>query len=130
MATLIDSEAQFAQRALDLRFSEDLKRSFKRNGLTTFGTYANAHGQPGQQIVDENFEAWFTTNVLQGASLADIASAKRLLFESQTMVLASLQDQVHLDDSSSIKKVPSAERDAKMAVIRKKLSGLLRDSLS
>ena len=77
MATLIDSEAQFAQRTLDLRFSEDLKRSFRRNGLTTFGTYAYAHGQPGQQIVDDSFEAWFTTNVLQGASLADIAGAKK-----------------------------------------------------
>ena len=83
MASLLDSEAQFLQRQLDLRFSEDLKRSLRRNNLVTFGNFAYSHGQPGQQIVDENFETWFTTNVLQGASIADIAGAKRLLFESQ-----------------------------------------------
>ena len=125
MASLLDSEAQFLQRQLDLRFSEDLKRSLRRNNLVTFGNFAYSHGQPGQQINDESFETWFTTNVLQGASIADIAGAKRLLFESQTMVLAHLQNQVQLPDTSSVKKVPAAERDSKMAIIRRKLTGLL-----
>lgn len=125
MSTLLDSEAQFLQRTLDLKFSDDLRRSLKRNNLDTFGTFAYAHGQPGQNIGDE-FEAWFTTNVLPNASLSDIAGAKRLLFESQTLVLAHLQDQVHLSDpSSTIKKVPTAERESKMALLKKRLTGLL-----
>ena len=125
MSTLLDSEAQFLQRTLDLKFSDDSRRSLKRNNLDTFGTFAYAHGQPGQNIGDE-FEAWFTTNVLPNASLSDIAGAKRLLFESQTLVLAHLQDQVHLSDpSSTIKKVPTAERESKMALLKKRLTGLL-----
>ena len=92
MTSLLDSEAQFLQRTIDLKFSEELRRSLKRNSLLTFGTYAYAHGQPGQNINDESFENnWFTTNVMQGASIADIAGAKRLLFESQTLVLSNLQ---------------------------------------
>ena len=41
------------------------------------------------------------------------------------MVLAHLQNQVQLPDTSSVKKVPAAERDSKMAIIRRKLTGLL-----
>ena len=125
MATLLDSEAQFIQRTLDLKLSEELKRSFKTANVQTFGTLAYAHGQPGQNIVDSAFETWLSTNILTGASVADIAGAKRLLFESQTMVLAALQDSVSAPDSSSIKKVPHAERETKMRQLKKQLTGLL-----
>ena len=92
MASLLDSEAQFVQRTSDLRLSDELKRSLKRAGLQTFGTFAYAHGQPGQNIVDDAFETWVTGQLLTGATIADIAGAKRLLFESQAIVLASLQE--------------------------------------
>jgi hypothetical protein len=125
MASLLDSEAQFVQRTIDLKLSEELKRSLKRSGLQTFGTFAYAHGQPGQNIADEAFETWVTGQLLTGATIADIAGAKRLLFESQTIVLASLQDQVNAADASSIKKVPVAERETKMRAIKQRLTGLL-----
>ena len=125
MASLLDSEAQFVQRTIDLRLSDELKRSLKRAGLQTFGTFAYAHGQPGQNIVDDAFETWVTGQLLTGATIADIAGAKRLLFESQTIVLASLQDQVNASDASAIKRVPVAERESKMRAIKQKLTGLL-----
>ena len=125
MASLLDSEAQFIQRTIDLKLSEELKRSLNRAGLQTFRTFAYAHGQPGQNISDEGFETWVTGQLLTGATLADIAGAKRLLFESQTMVLASLQEQVNAPDASSIKKVPVVERETKMKAIKKRLTGLL-----
>jgi hypothetical protein len=125
MASLLDSEAQFIQRTLDLKLSDELKRSLRGANLQTFGTLAYAHGQPGQNIVDSAFESWLTSNILTGASVADIAGAKRLLFESQTMVLAALQDSVNTPDSTSIKKVPNAERETKMRLLKNKLNGLL-----
>ena len=125
MASLLDSEAQFIQRTIDLKLSEELKRSLKRTGLQTFGTFAYAHGQPGQNIADDAFETWVNSHLLSGATIADIAGAKRLLFESQTIVLASLQDQVNAADASAVKKVPVAERETKMRAIKQKLNGLL-----
>ena len=125
MASLLDSEAQFIQRTLDLRLSDELKRSLKTANLQTFGTLAYAHGQPGQNIVDAAFETWLTSNILTGASVADIAGAKRLLFEAQTMVLAALQDSVNTPDSTSIKKIPNAERETKMKHLKGRLNGLL-----
>ena len=66
-----------------------------------------------------------TTQVLTGATLADIAGPKRLLFESQTMVLASLQEKVSVNEQSTVKKVPIAEKETKMKAIKKRLCGLL-----
>ena len=67
MASLLDSEAQFIQRTLDLKFSEELKRGFKRAQLQSLGNLAYAHGQPGQNINDDSFESWVTTNILTNA---------------------------------------------------------------
>ena len=49
-----------------------------------------------------------TTHIFQGDSLADIAAAKRLLFDNQTMVVAS---KVNVNEQSTVKKVPIAERE-------------------
>ncbi len=99
MASLLDSEAQFIQRANDFRMSESTLRRLKTAGLTTFGILAYAHGQPGQPISDESFENWVSAKVDPSASLADVSSLKRLLFESQTLTLASLEDQISSQDS-------------------------------
>ena len=125
MASLLDSEAQFIQRTLDLKLSDELKLGLKRAQLQTLGTLAYAHGQPGQHINDETFSNWITTNIVPGASVADIAGAKRLLFEAQTMMMASLQEQVTVSDQSAVKKIPVVERETKMKAIRTKLCGLL-----
>ena len=125
MATLLDSEAQFIQRTIDLKLSEELKRALKRAGLQSFGTYAYSHGQPGQNIADEAFDKFCPEQILPGGTVADVAGAKRLLFEAQTLVLSSLQDQVGASETTSVKKVPLAEREAKMRALKKKLAGLL-----
>ena len=125
MASLLDSEAQFIQRTLDLKLSDELKQGLRRAQLQTLGTLAYARGQPGQHINDEIFSNWITTNILTGASVADIAGAKRLLFEAQTMMMASLQEQVTVSDQSAVKKIPVVERETKMKAIRTKLCGLL-----
>ena len=125
MASLLDSEAQFLQRASDFRISESTLRRLKTSGLTTFGVLAYAHGQPGQQINDESFEAWVVAKIDPSASIADISSLKRLLFESQTLMLASLKDQISSQDSLAVKRVPNIERESRMAHIKGRLVGLL-----
>ena len=126
MASLIESEAQFLQRMKDLRVSENMQRKIVNAGFSTFGVLAYAHGQPGQSIVDSQFESWVSNNLDSGASLADISCVKRLLFESQTLVLASLKEQVTgLSSESTVKKLPSAERETRLSVVKKQLTGLL-----
>ena len=94
-------------------------------GPTTFGVLAYAHGQPGQQINDESFETWVGAKIDPTASIADISSLKRLLFESQTLMLASLKEQISSQDSLAVKRVPNIERESRMAHIKGRLVGLL-----
>ena len=94
MASLVDSEAQFLDRLNALKVSPGVIQGLRRAGLTSHGALAYAHGQPGQPLNDEAVEAWVTQNVLPSPSIADVAMVNRLLFESQTTVLASLKEQV------------------------------------
>ena len=124
MASLIDSEAQFFQRVDDLKISRQVKSLLKDAGICSFGTMGYGHGRPGQQIADRDYEAWFQAKLDPAGSLSDVANVKRLLFEAQTLVLASLKDQI-TSSETTVKKVPAAERDSRMQVVRQQLAGLL-----
>ena len=58
-----------------------------------------------------------------GASAADLASLRRLLFEAQTLALAQMRMQITEPDSAS-KRVPEAERERRLASLRTSLTGL------
>ena len=125
MATLLDSEAQFLQRAKECRLSDLAVRDLSRLGITSFGLLAYSFGQPGQNIADDAFANWVRQDVNPAITLADSAALKRLLFESHTLVMASLKEQVVAPDSASTRKVPATERDAKMRNVKGALTGLL-----
>ena len=125
MASLLDSEAQFRQRAKECRLSDVVLNDLTRLGLTSFGLLAYSFGQPGQNIADDAFNAWLRQDVNQGISIADGAALKRLLFESHTLVMASLKEQAVAPDAAATKKVPPTERDSKMQHVKNSLAGLL-----
>ena len=125
MASLLDSEAQFKQRAKECRLSDAALQDLTRLGLTSFGLLAYSFGQPGQNISDDAFNTWLRQDVNPAITLGDSAALKRLLFESRTLVMASLKEQVIAPDSAATKKVPPTERDARMQHVRNNLAGLL-----
>ena len=125
MASLLESVAQFSLRAREFRLSEDSLRKLKRAGLDTCGILAYAHGQPGQQIDDDKFEQWLGTKIDPNINLADVAAIKRLLFEAQALTLAALKEQITSQDSTSVKRIPAAERETRMEGIKRRLVGIL-----
>jgi len=58
MASLLDSEAQFRQRAKECKLSEVALQDLARLGVTSFGLLAYSFGQPGQNIANEAFNNW------------------------------------------------------------------------
>lgn len=86
MASLLDSEAQFRQRAKECKLSDIALQDLSRLGVTSFGLLAYSCGQPGQNVADEAFNNWVRQEVNQGITLADSSALKRLLFESHTLV--------------------------------------------
>ncbi|CAE7836634.1 unnamed protein product [Symbiodinium sp. CCMP2592] len=106
-----------------VKFSEVAFKSLKFQGFVTLGQLAYSVGQPGQIIPDEAFNQ-FVKDTIPRASGADSACLRRLIFEAQTLVLADLRQQINDPDGSS-KKVPEAEREQRLASLRKQLPGLL-----
>ena len=74
MTSIVDSEAHLAKRALEVGLTDGALQSLIRNGLSTLGRLAFAHGQPGTPIDTAAFHT-FAQNLLGALmSLADEAA--------------------------------------------------------
>eukprot|EP00435_Cladocopium_sp_Y103_P070278 s38_g35.t1 len=124
MTSIVDSEAQFDQRLEQVRVPGLLQRALKNAGITTISTLAYSFGQPGQPIPSEDFTTW-VRSLEPTASVGAVSSLKRLLFESQTQLLADLKDKIVNPEPSVARRVPAAERDARLVNLRRRLAGVL-----
>ena len=124
MTSFVDSEAQFDLRLEQVNVPSALRTSLKNSGVNTISSLAYAHGQPGQPISNEEFGTW-VRQLDPHATIGGVSSLKRLLFESQTQLLALLKDQVTNPEPLAPKKVPQAEREARLANLRTRLAGVL-----
>lgn len=120
MTSIVDSEAQFDLRLEQVRVPVALRQALKNSGVSTISALAYAYGQPGQQIVAEDFHNW-VRQLEPGVTIGGVSALKRLLFESQTQLLAILKEQITNPEPSAARKVPQAERDARMANLRARL---------
>ena len=125
MALLIESEAHFSQRAQGINLGAGVLRALKQNGIATLGSLAYAFGQPGQPLDEGAFGEWAKGIAGEGISLGDLSALKRALFESQTMVLAALRDQVSNPDSQGARRLPDAEREKRMDNLKTSLVGVI-----
>ena len=124
MSSIVDSEAQFDLRLEQVNVPAPLRAAVKRAGITTIASLAYAHGQPGQPLVNDDFTNW-VRQLDPTASVGGVAALKRLLFESQTQLMAALRDQITNPEPSTAKKVPQAERETRLANLRRRLTGVL-----
>lgn len=124
MASIVDSEAQFDLRMDQVKIPGGLQAALKAAGVTTVSALAYAHGQPGQPIVPEDFQNW-VRQLDPAATIGGVASLKRLLFESQTQLLAILKEQVMNPEPSVARKVAPAERESRLTNLKHRLVGVL-----
>ncbi len=119
MATLLDSEAQFEARALETGLAQ-----------AVVSRLAFAVGQPGQAIVPNDVDTFLQTSLGRPATLAESAGVRRLAFEAQTFLVASLRQVVEQRDDGIPKKIGAAERETRMRTLRNELTGLdIQDEL-
>lgn len=93
MTSIVDSEAQFDLRMSQVKLPESLQTALRDAGVCTISALAYAHGQPGQPINPEDFQNW-VRQLDPSATIGGVSALKRLLFESQTQLLAILKEQV------------------------------------
>ena len=100
LSSLLDSEATFAQQAEECGLSEPWVTSLKENGVATFAKLSFAITSPGTVATDDQVTR-FLNNMRPGvvATIADFAAFKRVLFESQTLMIHRFKSAAKGDDT-------------------------------
>ena len=123
MTSQVDSAAYFSQRAAEVSLTTRVITALQDAGLKTLSQLAFCVGQPGQLLPQTDFDNW-TNSLLQNMTIGEKASLRRLILESQTMLVATLKDMTEQPDGASLKKVGMAERNARMEKLKLQLKGV------
>ena len=121
----LDSKAEFARRAQVLGVGDTLLQSIKDAGLDTYGRFAFSVAYfPGQ--ADEQPLVDLVTTLVGGPPTPDqMASVRRLFWESHTLALADLKQRSDHGSDSVSKKLPTSERKMRSEEQRTRLTGLV-----
>ena len=122
---IIDSEAAFRSRALQLGLTEAHLDALKADGIDSFSKYAFCTTynpqQPDDKVLFDYLEQKLGERPVGGVA----ACYRRLMFEAHTLALAELKSKVEQTSESDAKSIPAAERLARLDEQKKRLSGIL-----
>jgi len=123
-SSILDSEATFIQQSEEAGLTRPWIDALRDNGLATFAKLSFAITSPGTVATDEQVSRFL--NTLRGgaaATIAELAAFKRLLFESQTLMMHSFKSTAKGDEAAP-KRMAPPERDARLERQRELLRGL------
>ena len=129
-AMAVDSAAVFGARLAELNLLERLPR-FLALGWSTHGNFAFAlPAGAGGSVDDDEFSRKVVRPLFELADADEMPAAasavRRLWFESHTLTVSELRSKLERTEGDGPRKVPQAEREARKAAIRARLSpGLL-----
>ena len=124
MSSLIDSTAQYETQMRDLGIQPALLDGLKQHGVRTLSQLAFSVGQPGQPILDQSVEQLVQASVGRAPTLTETACLKRLAFEAQTYLTATLRQAVDRSEDTTPRKVPMVARTTRMDALKAALGGL------
>ncbi len=115
---LVDSEAAFSAHCDKISGSGQVKKLMHDNNLQKFSQLAFVCGIPQSPSSKLEFTA-FCVNINGGVnlSLLKTSEVRRLHFESSTMVVANLKSQVSSETQDGVRKLPIAEKQARLISI-------------
>ena len=123
MSSLVDSTAQFETQLQDTGLGLPLVTSLKTHGVRTLAQLAFTVGQPGQPIADASIEALIQAAAGRAPTLSETSILKRVAFEAQTYLTATLRQAVDRTDDAP-RRIPMAERSTRMEALKANLAGL------
>ena len=123
MVSVLDSEAHFERKAREAGITDPNVAVLKNRGFKTLSQVAYMVSQPGVPMPEADFATFCSTH-FASFSIGEISSLRRLIFESQTLTVASLRLQVSDPDASSKQKMPEAERDVRLENLKHSLPGI------
>ena len=129
-SSLAESEATFDQHAKRVGLHDDWIAGLKAIGVNNLGKLAFAVSQPGQPTPDNLVTQLLNdTGVGRVIAVGDVAVLKRLIFEAQTTVIALIRTQSDPNNDPTQRKIPAAERNARIQEQRVRLAGMTLEGL-
>ncbi|OLP76383.1 hypothetical protein AK812_SmicGene43686 [Symbiodinium microadriaticum] len=125
--SMIDSSAEFESRCRDVCGDTtllDLER-LKAAGIGSFPSLAFACGTPQTPPTELEFASFAERVNGAGIPLGTSAQLRRLHFEAITLVVAHLKQQAIADPAEAVKKLPLAEKQARIEDQKLRLKGVL-----
>ena len=119
--TLIDSTASFEKRCGEIDGSGSLLDGLKTNGIRSFSALAFTVGTPQSAPSDAQYEDLASKVFGRTATLGQVSSLRRLHFESTTLIVATLNEQVKsesADPGTLVKKLPAAEKQQRLSGLK------------
>ena len=113
MSAVLESEAHFSKRCLDIKMTSGTLKTLRGMGVATMGSMAYVVGTPGSEVGDSALQAWLDVN-LPNLTVGDYAAVKRILFESQTVQLSALRQPILDRESTSRQQLPEAEKSQRL----------------
>ncbi len=121
---LVDSRAAFGVHCDKVDSSGWLRRVLQASGLHTFSDLGFAVGTCQVPPTSHEFEP-FCTGINRNVDISEVSRVRRLHFEACTMIIAHTTQQVSGDGvADGVKKLPQAEKQARLVQQQTKLSGL------
>ena len=122
MSTLLESSEALRTRGLEVNLTPGEIDALIGNGITSMAKLAFAAAPPGTVPTDDQINALFGTTI--ALSFGSLAAAKRLVFESQTLIVADMKSRVDKREDASTATMAPAERESRINAQRKRLGGL------
>ena len=123
---LVDSQAAFKVHCDKIDVTGWLSQLMVDNQLNTFSDLGFAVGTPQVPASAPEFET-FCTTINHGVemTISELSKVRRLHFEASTMIVAHTRQQVSGDGvTDGVKKMPQAEKQARLVQQQAKLQGL------
>ena len=123
--SLADSEAAFNHHCNRADKSGALLQLLNAEGIKSFNALAFSVGTPQNPPDDDKFKE-FTTNLNGGVevSIAVFAQLRRIHFEASAIVVAELKSRVTSDAVTEVRKLPIAEKTARLQDQEARLKGV------
>jgi len=121
---LVDSEAAFEQRLNEVIPDGPARRPIINAGITSFSSLAFSSGTPQSPPNDEAFRTFADTVLPAGYNMAVYSAFRRLHFEAATLVVAQLKQKVTGDGDEGKQKLPTVEKQSRLAEQKRRLTGI------
>lgn len=125
MSLLLESEAQFKSRAKEVGLSDQVIDDLVHANAGTLSKLAFCVGQPGQPIASQDVDTFLQGALGRPPVIAENNAVRRLAFEDQTLLVASLRQIVDQKEEGAPKRIGTVERETRMAAIRVELAGIM-----